>query len=205
MSIAFWHLFIYIDVQTLGSGTAVILSPTLLIILSITFVIAAIAVYFLELLPGRFLPLLSTILVSGPGRPHSFTLNSAQGIQTLQGLLINMGFQRGLWGAHWYLIIGVLLFVPDKSNSTANQILKQAALIGFLLIIIASGFRGAYRPGWSDTGNRMLIHVFPILTIYLGLKVSFFLNWLGQKNNLRQQFPRIVPPIKNYVPVPTPL
>ena len=186
LTISFWHLYIYFDVQTLGSATALILSPALLITIIFIFSAAALVIYFFDTIPNTFFPLLNIAFLGSLTTLAIFFLTTPNGILLLQGVLINMVFLRGMWGLHWILILAILLVIPTKTNETADRILKYSVIIGFLLILIAGGIRSFYRPGWTDSGNRMLMHVFPIFTIYLGLKVSLFFDWL-QKEKSREQ------------------
>ncbi len=90
-------------------------------------------------------------------------------IRRYGALLINL-LRDGDWGITW--IVLPLLFI-------AALFLARVPAEGFFVAtIVAFGllfnsinlFRGGWRPGWGDSGNRMLVHIIFVLAFYVFLK-----------------------------------
>lgn len=89
--------------------------------------------------------------------------------------LINI-LRDGGWGVTWialvFLFIAALFMARFEQESLfITYILSFAFLFNSLNL-----FRGGFRTGWGDSGNRMLVHIIFILVFYIFLKfkVQFF-------------------------------
>jgi hypothetical protein len=75
------------------------------------------------------------------------------------------------WGVTWYaiplLVLMSLRFEPPRFRAAFVVGIPTFFAIGLLLAYVGHG----YRLGTGDSGNRMTIHVVPLLVWYLALKV----------------------------------
>ena len=75
--------------------------------------------------------------------------------------------ESGRWGITW--VVFLLLFILSVFGS---GFLKEGyffyGISSFLLLLLAiSYFRVPYRVGWGDSANRMLIHILPVISLYV--------------------------------------
>ncbi|RYE01495.1 MAG: hypothetical protein EOP50_01900 [Sphingobacteriales bacterium] len=100
-------------------------------------------------------------------------LTPAHTLQSIGTFFINMFWAGSLWGIWWVALVPVmaLIFVsPDRIPRGSNIGLVLVTV--FLLIDFLGVFRPApYRLGDQDSGNRMLIHIFPLLWTYLIMRL----------------------------------
>lgn len=115
-----------------------------------------------RLLVARFslLSLPVVALVAGLLKPDS-------ALESLTALVGN-ALATGNWGTLWWWLLPAAIVVALASNPTDEQ-LAWTALLAALLALLA--FLGTlrqfpYRSGWGDSGNRMLVHVTPVLVLY---------------------------------------
>jgi len=101
-------------------------------------------------------------------------LAPAHALQSIGTFVINMFWAGSLWGIWWIAIVPVLALIfvsPDR--------IPRGGLIGLILltIFLLIDFLGVFRPapyrlGDQDSGNRMLIHIFPLLWAYLIMRLT---------------------------------
>lgn len=85
---------------------------------------------------------------------------------TLENLLVG-----GRWGFYWFGLFALLLFSAANQPAFSQErffTLNFLALV--MLLISARGPGPAYRPGYYDSANRIMMHLLPILWLYLLVK-----------------------------------
>ena len=90
--------------------------------------------------------------------------NMADSLSSLWGNASGLAW-GGLWPAILVLAVGAL-WLPKIPG---NRIFSCGAAFYLVAIVLLSLFRTPYRPLWQDSGNRMLIHVLPLLMFWLML------------------------------------
>lgn len=109
-----------------------------------------------------------------------FPINS---FLSISSLAINAGGGIGKWSIFWYMFL-ILFFITDsnllKKNYPSKQnsrvIILNITLMIFVLIFIMSFFRVPYRLGYGDSGNRLMITVFPFAVHYILICLSILKN-----------------------------
>lgn len=88
-------------------------------------------------------------------------------VSTVSAMLSNVLF-TGRWGSFWIVTV-LLAFVAVGAVRVPEQRVVIPGLIGFSLgLVVFSILRGSpYRWGFGDSGNRMLMHVVPLVLLYL--------------------------------------
>jgi len=86
---------------------------------------------------------------------------------TLQVMLSNI-LVNGRWGAFWIVTV-LLMYVSLVAVFVPEQKVIIFGLVGFSLgLVIFSILRGSpYRVGFGDSGNRMLMHIVPLVLLYV--------------------------------------
>lgn len=84
-------------------------------------------------------------------------------------IFMNMlGF--GWWGITW-LVISILYMISLKGPSLPYEGIFSYGIPSFFSLVVAlSFFRVPYRLGWGDSANRMMVHILPIIALYLMMK-----------------------------------
>ena len=94
------------------------------------------------------------------------TLDMAKFINNLRVMYLNM-FAEGLWLTAWFgvILLGVLAFFLTQKK---NTFLEGVIPIYLLLMLAVFAFRTTYlHINWSDSGNRLLMHIYPLVMFVL--------------------------------------
>jgi len=88
-------------------------------------------------------------------------------------------FNQILWGLTNYVLIILSLLVIAFRIKRKESIAESDALFYYficciILILVLSNFRPPYKPGWPDSGNRMLLHFLPLLPVWIGIELNRF-------------------------------
>ena len=88
-------------------------------------------------------------------------------------MMISNLIATGYWGSFWWtfgpLVVLMAIFGPRlKREDVWLEVLGGGLLLILLLGVIRSS---PYRLGWGDSGNRMLVHLAPLVVMYTVLKV----------------------------------
>jgi hypothetical protein len=81
--------------------------------------------------------------------------------------------QAGLWAMFWFIIpallLGSLLVV-----AVPNQRFWSFGIPTFMMAVFIFAFlrEGAYRVSWADSGNRMMMHIVPVLVLAVALGIG---------------------------------
>ena len=118
-----------------------------------------------------------------------FLIKPVEASESLKSLFINAGI-LGKWSFFWYIFLIFVLgtdreifYTNLKSNKFNYRLLYLVvSLLIFILIYMMSFFRVPYRLGYGDSGNRLLITIYPFAYIYIvnciykikNIKNSFF-------------------------------
>ena len=79
----------------------------------------------------------------------------------------------GRWGMFWYFAL-LLAFFSILLPKIPNEGFFRTNILSFFIILIdLGGFRSSFRLGWSDSANRMLVHIVPLLVFYLTMKYAY--------------------------------
>ncbi len=81
-------------------------------------------------------------------------------------------FTNGRWGSFWYFILPLLFFTIPLPKIPRERLITINLVSFFLLLVALGGLRNPYRLGWSDSANRMLVHIVPTLILYLVIKYT---------------------------------
>lgn len=97
----------------------------------------------------------------------------AHAIQSMGTFAINMFWGGSLWGVWWVATLPLLtLTLIGPSRIHGSGMIALITLTIFILIDFLGVLRPApYRLGDQDSGNRMLIHIFPLVWAYLAMRI----------------------------------
>lgn len=97
-------------------------------------------------------------------------------------LAVNI-FREGGWGLLWAALIPLFVAAVFLRKIPGESPVLVFILAFFLLYQPLHLFRGGWREGWGDSGNRMLLHILPVVLFYVFLKfrLSFFKETLPEK------------------------
>lgn len=82
----------------------------------------------------------------------------------------------GAWGWAWFLAGGLLLLCTGLPKFPAEKLFTGSFTAFFLLLPIVYSRNPVYQLNWGDSANRMLTHIFPLLFLYLLMKLTYGLN-----------------------------
>ncbi len=74
----------------------------------------------------------------------------------------------GAWGFFWYVVSPLVAATMVWGRVEADRLLNFG-IVGFFVTLPLMAYlrEGAYRVGSGDSGNRMLMHIVPLLVVYL--------------------------------------
>jgi urea transporter len=78
-------------------------------------------------------------------------------------------FIDGLWGSFWWVCVTALiiqLFYYKKVSDLTMRFMLSVFLV-VLLTFLLSYLRTPYRLGWTDSGNRIVFHIAPVVLLWL--------------------------------------
>jgi hypothetical protein len=74
------------------------------------------------------------------------------------------------WGVTWFAVVA-LAAIAVLLPRIADERLFVVGITGFFVLLFDFILvRSVYRSGWGDSGNRMLVHVLPLIFFYLTIK-----------------------------------
>jgi hypothetical protein len=103
-----------------------------------------------------FIPVLVVLLLNP-------TTTFANMLSFIENLFI-IGYWWSLW---WYILIFFIvakIFAP-RVIQERNYLYMISAF--FVMVLVLGYFRQPYQYLWTDSGNRMFVHILPIVLIYL--------------------------------------
>lgn len=84
------------------------------------------------------------------------------GLTNIRALVTNL-FVSGHWGSFWVVVL-VLLVIGAKTGNFPQKRLLSGFLVSFVAIVEVLGFfRHPYHDLWTDSANRMMIHIVPLV------------------------------------------
>ena len=78
------------------------------------------------------------------------------GVHVLNALVV------GNWSTAWVLVAALALAAP-LLGCMPHQRFVWFGVVGYLIVTFELTYFGHWRPGWGDSGNRMLTHVLPTI------------------------------------------
>lgn len=174
-----WYLTLW---QVVGEAASILSAPRFLQISGIM-AVAAIAVAATEvrrLGPAlRPLPIIAGIL--SPAVVGVLFLVKPEHMRTSAGAMIDNFLETGLWTNFptIILILGALLIVTRNVRHEQLFLLIVIFYIGELLLF---GFlrSNPYRLGFGDSANRMLLHIAPVVMLWIVLKIVSMVRFQSQ-------------------------
>jgi hypothetical protein len=83
------------------------------------------------------------------------------------------------WGWSWLLITLLLLFVASNDGAyPERRLLLYGAVIYMLLVVLLGFSRIPYRNDPFDSANRLMLHIQPVLLLYIALKAEQLYTWI---------------------------
>ena len=122
------------------------------------------------------------VLFFGPFLILALAVNSDSSWASARSFIYNVALY-GQWGLVWPSIFCVLLVIVLLRIRFSGSLPLMVVTIGYLYLIILLGLirQPPYRIGWGDSGNRMLVHVFPSAVVLVSMSFLGF-GKDGQKN-----------------------
>lgn len=93
----------------------------------------------------------------------------------------NMLVQNEGWGYFWWFVVAIIMVcwwnvslvrfrvdvLRDGASRQAQRVLGVFFALGLLVTILIGLFRQPYRIGWSDSANRIIFQLVPVLVVWL--------------------------------------
>ncbi len=161
-----WYLRLY--TVTLPGYAYILTRPRILLILAVVAGLAG----------GVALartPLLAALLRRGPALALYATGAVFCGAVALQPSHLSASAQSivsnclltGSWQAFWWAMAALLILAAALPRVRHQSLLSASCLSFFLFMVVLSCFKNPYRLGWSDSANRMLVMLVPLLLFYV--------------------------------------
>ena len=120
------------------------------------------------------IPYISHYLIVGAalGTMALFIAKPGHMLENLTNIAQNL-FQAGGWGITWGLIFFLLIFSYSLPRFKNDELFLLNIFVFFLFILALGFFRGSYgsyRVLWTDSANRMSLHLLPLSIFYLAVK-----------------------------------
>lgn len=158
-----WHVYLYFFV----SGSGLLERSFILIIISAILGLMLFGLIY-EKIP-RLISLVPKliILVLGAGLFLAFILKPQHMLTSITNLIQNL-LQVYSWGWSWITAVALLLIMkPNQNHSPGNRFLGYC-IAGYILLILLFAFaRIPYRLGMTDSANRLMLQIQPILFYYI--------------------------------------
>ena len=109
--------------------------------------------------------------------------------ESVDSILSNSLLGWGKWGTEWMVILPLLVLSQGLPRPIPLDSRLLASIIFFGIFLVGiSYFRYPYRLNMYDSGNRIMLHIFPICVYYVILKFG-----LSTGNGLMSQSPNNTP------------
>ncbi|MBN1274309.1 MAG: hypothetical protein JXB26_18770 [Candidatus Aminicenantes bacterium] len=95
-------------------------------------------------------------------------------LQRYSNLILNV-VREGGWGLLWIALIPLFIAAFFLKKIPGESPVVMFIVSFFLFFQPLHLFRGGWRQGWGDSGNRMLHHILPVLIFYVFLKFRYSL------------------------------
>jgi len=83
-------------------------------------------------------------------------------------------FQTGGWGVTWAIVFFLIVFSYSLPRLKHEEVFLSNIIIFFVFILALGFFRGdtfgPYHARWTDSANRMSLHILPLSIFYLTIK-----------------------------------
>jgi hypothetical protein len=77
-----------------------------------------------------------------------------------------------MWGYTPVMLIALAILVARAPRVPFDRLFAYGIPLLLLFIYTIVRFRDPYRVGWGDSGNRMLLHVVPLMFFYFALRLG---------------------------------
>jgi len=89
-------------------------------------------------------------------------------LQSLNNFFTNL-YQSGNWLMAWVLVTILLIFSIQLKLPSEYRWLIIGIICNICVILLLSFLRSPYRLDWTDSGNRMMVHIYPLAVFYITL------------------------------------
>ena len=167
-----WYILFYVRF----SRDTNVLSPARILLLVFLLVCLGLYVFILRYRPVEQLIRSTVFYVVGGGvillMAGLLLFKTHNTITSLVVTLQNM-FITGWWGAIWYAaVLGLVLAFTQPRFKNEHFFVLVLGVFFVFMISLGSIRTLPYHLGWFDSGNRMLIHILPLVWYYLVLKYA---------------------------------
>lgn len=161
-------------ISMIGTGSD-IMTPGRLAVLIVALVAAALVVcwpqerFFGKEL-RRYMPLLiggATLVALWVG----YYWKPAHSMENLAAIVRNLFF-TGRWGVSWWMLSFLLPLMILRGAGIYGLSLLAFSFAFFGLVLSMGLMRIPYRTGWGDSANRIFVHLWPILALWMGLTMA---------------------------------
>ncbi len=127
---------------------------------------------------NKVVPWLPGLVISGLGIfvVVAFVLQPEHMFAGTKAILRNLFLSDGRWGITWYIALGLLFISGFRSSVPFKRLFTVTIACFFLLVIALGALRTPYHLGWSDSANRMMIHILPVVFFFFLLNFSYKSN-----------------------------
>ncbi|MCE5206692.1 MAG: hypothetical protein LLG42_00080, partial [Chloroflexi bacterium] len=104
-----------------------------------------------------------------------FIIQKPDHVFTNISTIIENFYVNGLWGSTSILLTFLLVFLPlPNSKHVEDRIFSTGITVFLILMVLIGGLRNPYRVSWSDSANRMMVHIIPSACLYLIVRYRNF-------------------------------
>jgi hypothetical protein len=175
VSISTWLIYLYMNLQ---SGTDILDKNRIIVLILALFLLC---LFFLVMLNKRIanfsLPLVERFFLLPFFAVNIIMvfLNPPNMVKSDLALIENM-FIAGRWGVIFWIWVLTFLLLLKRKQIAIHQFLIKIVLSTVLIISGLGFFRVPYRLTWTDSANRLLTLVFPIILLLLATVLSTYIN-----------------------------
>ena len=92
-------------------------------------------------------------------------------------------YRQGNWSMAWVLITILLVFSIQLKLPSDYRRLITGIICCICFILLLSFLRSSYRLDWTDSGNRMMVHLYPLVIFCITIIYNYFNQQTSKKLN----------------------
>ena len=170
----FWYGFLYFSAKQPGllDKTNILIIIASLILFSALAIISRWIPKIISLLPKLTLG----ILIIGLGL--TFLINPEHMITSTSSVYQNL-INQNSWGLTWIISAAFLPLLFSQNRDQPENDLYRFGIPGYIILVLFLGFpRSPYRLGATDSANRLLLQIQPIIFLFIIMKTCTLNKWL---------------------------
>ncbi len=122
----------------------------------------------------RWSPVVMTVCLAG-GLCVAFVVNYGM-VRSLRWMTLNLFF-TGRWGFSSVTLAAAFAAALIAGGRISRERALLCSIVTYAMLVLFMGtMRHPYRHGWGDTANRMLLHIFPAMILYVAVKLGPYLS-----------------------------